>query len=302
MQADSDDSMDVALAMQKNLQVLLQLQTNVGDERIPYSSLRATSTIIIADANAGFATTKHDWCGIGAFLQSYAQYRDVHELNKAKILDFAVARSHLGLALTSPERDTTFHIFWSLVGSNGRSLSHLQNQIVILREIVENIVESGHIPYVCLDMATMEEWGQKSSNLDFSKIVEDLRGLGALVESLDTFWTERTQLSVAWDSNQGVAYNKSGNISNILSDSLDASTSSEEAITKHFDPLTMTIPTELVPLCNLYDRHILRQKVIIQLSVPISEQGKIRSSGGDVMIQGVDKLKPWYMTHRAQQK
>jgi hypothetical protein len=111
-QADNDSIMDVALAMHKNLQVLLQLQTNVGDERIPYSSLRATSTIIIADANAGFATTKHDWCGMGAFLQSYAQYRDVQELNRAKILDFAGARCQLGPALASPERGTTFHIFW----------------------------------------------------------------------------------------------------------------------------------------------------------------------------------------------
>ena len=235
------------------------MQTNVGDERIPYSSLHATSTIIIADANAGFSTTKHDWCGMGASLQSYAQYRDVQELNRAKILDFAGARRQLGPALASPERGTTFHIFWSLEGSSGRSLSHLQNQIAILREIVKHIVESRHIPYVCLDMATMEEWGQKSSSIDFSMTVEDLRGLGALVDSIDTFWTERTQLSVAWDPIEGVACNKSGNISNSLSGSLDASTSSDETAMKHFDPRTMAIPTELVPLCKLYDRHILRR-------------------------------------------
>ena len=126
-QADDDSIMDVAMAMHTKLQLLLQLQTNVGDERIPYSSLRATSTIIIADANARFSTTKHDWCGMGAFLQSYAQYRDVQELNRAKILDFAGAMRQLGTVVANPERGITFHIFWSPGGGSGRLPSHLQN-------------------------------------------------------------------------------------------------------------------------------------------------------------------------------
>jgi NACalpha-BTF3-like transcription factor len=50
----------------------------------------------------------------------------------------------------------------------------------------------------------------------------------------------------------------------------------------------------------LYDRHILKQKVIIQLSVPTIEQKKMRSSGGDKVVQEVGQLSQWYLTHRAQ--
>jgi hypothetical protein len=62
----------------------------------------------------------------------------------------------------------------------------------------------------------------------------------------------------------------------------------------------MAIRAELVPLCNLYDRHILRQKMTIQLSMPTSEQKKIRNSGGDTVVQKADQLNLWYLTHRAQ--
>ena len=74
-QAGNDPILDAAEAMHEELRVLLQLQTNVCDERIPYPLLRTTPTIIIADASAGFSTTKYDWCGIGTYLQAYARYR-----------------------------------------------------------------------------------------------------------------------------------------------------------------------------------------------------------------------------------
>ena len=66
---------------------------------------------------------------------------------------------------------------------------------------------------------------------------------------------------------------------------------------KHFDPRTTALPAELVPLCNLYDRHILRQKVVIQLSLPANARGKLRSSGGDAVLEKVDQIHLWHVQH-----
>ena len=100
-------------------------------------------------------------------------------------------------------------------------------------------------------------------------MIDELKEFGALVETTDAFWTERTKLQVMWDRIAGTARTTSNeDDKNTMSCSLDASTSSEERPLIHCDSRNMTIPKELTPLCNLYDRHILRQKVVIKLSVP----------------------------------
>ena len=86
-----------------------------------------------------------------------------------------------------------------------------------------------------------------------------------------------------------------------LSDSLDASTSSEETVAKHFDLRKAAFPIELMPLCNLYDRHILRQKVIIQLSLPTSDRAKMRGSGGDIATGRVDQIHLWHLKYRSEE-
>jgi hypothetical protein len=58
---------------------------------------------------------------------------------------------------------------------------------------------------------------------------------------------------------------------------------------------------ELVPLCNLYDRHILRQKVIIQLSLPTSDRAKMRGSGGDIATGRVDQIHLWHLKYRSEE-
>jgi hypothetical protein len=137
-------------------------------------------------------------------------------------------------------------------------------------------------------------------NLKFSALITDLQGFG-IVERLDTFWAERIQLSVQWDPIQGIFVEGSTDYSaKDLFDSLDASTSSEETVTKHFDPRNTALPAELVPLCNLYDRHILRQKVVIQLSLPAGDQAKMRSSGGDAAIEKVDHIHYWHLKQRSE--
>jgi hypothetical protein len=102
--------METAEAMHEDLRIPLRLQTAVCDETIPYPLLRTTTTVIIADANAGFPTTRYDWCGMGAILQSYSQHSDVHELNSEKILDFACVGTRLGAIISNPTRGKTFHI------------------------------------------------------------------------------------------------------------------------------------------------------------------------------------------------
>jgi hypothetical protein len=237
---------------------------------------------------------------MGAFLQSYAQYRDVRDLNQEKILDFASARRQFGAITSNLERSATFHIFWSPGGGSGRLPPHLGDKIVIIKGIVSVIIECGYILYMCLDMAAIKELERKHSTNEMTAMIEELRDFGALVENTDAFWT-RTELQVMWDPIKGTACTKSQTDHiNDLSGSLDASTSSEEPFMIHFDPRSMTIPKELIPLCNLYDRHMLRQKVVINLSVPILEQKKIKSSGGNKVVQEVDQLSLWYLTYRAQ--
>ena len=119
-QAGDDPSVGEAETLHDELRVLLQLQTNACDEVIPYSLYRSPTTVIIADAHAGFPVTKYDWCGMGIFLQAYAQYRDVQELNTDKNLNFFGVGPRLGPILARPERGITFHIFWSPRGNGER--------------------------------------------------------------------------------------------------------------------------------------------------------------------------------------
>jgi hypothetical protein len=254
--AADDPIMESANEIHTTLRSVLRLQTNVCDERIPYATLRATSTFIIADSNAGFPTTKHDWCGMGASLQSYAQYSHVQELNRERVLNFAGARLQLGPVLSTLDESATFHIFWSPGGGGGRLSSPLGEHIVTMKDIVNCIIGRGHIPYVCLDMAAIREMERENRNNGLMAMINELKGFGALVETTDAFWTERIQLQKMWDPVTGTArMTSSEDDKNAMVGSLDASTSSEEQPWIHFDPRSMTIPQELVPLCNLYDRH-----------------------------------------------
>jgi hypothetical protein len=203
--AADDPIMESANEVHTTLRNVVRLQTNVCDERVPYATLRATSTFIIADSYAGLPTTKHDWCGMGTFLHSYEQYSDVQELNKERVLNLPGARQQLGSVMSTLEENATFHIFWSPGGGSGRLPSLLGEQIVMMKDIIKSIVERGHIPYVCLDMAAIHEMERKSSNQELTAMIEDLKEFGALVESTDAFWTERTQLQVMWDPATGTA-------------------------------------------------------------------------------------------------
>jgi hypothetical protein len=116
-----------------------------------------TKTIIISDVVAGFATTMYDWCGMAAFLHSYAQHTDIHELNTERNVKFIKAGISLGTVFLNPTRGMTFHIFWSPRDPSGRLRSDLGDQIADLRDTVRSIIEQGHVPYLCLDVTAMEE-------------------------------------------------------------------------------------------------------------------------------------------------
>ena len=76
--------------------------------------------------------------------------------------------------------------------------------------------------------------------------------------------------------------------------------SSEETVLKYFDPRTTSIPDDLVPLCNLYDRHILRQKVIIQLSLTTEARIETQCSSSDAVTGNFDQLNLWYLKHQSE--
>ena len=190
----------------------------------------------------------------------------------------------------------TFHIFWSRRDPSGRLRSDLGEQIADLSGAVRSIIQQKHVPYLCLDMTAMEELETNDPNLAFAELITSLQERGAIVERSDTFWAERFQHSVQWDARQGTVIEQTKE----LSESLDTSMSSEETVLKYFDPRTFPLPDELVPLCNLYDRHILRQKVIIQLSLTADARTKTQCSSGDAATGGVDQLHLWYLKHQSE--
>jgi hypothetical protein len=145
-------------------------------------------------------------------------------------------------------------------------------------------------------MTAIEELEASDPNLSFVDFINILQEKRAIVERSDTFGAERFQHSVQWDARQGIIVEQM----NEPSENLDASMSSEETVLKHFDPRTTPLPDELVPLCKLYDRHILRHKVIIQLSLTAEARAKTQYSSGDVVTGSVDQLRLWYLKHQSE--
>ena len=83
----------------------------------------------------------------------------------------------------------------------------------------------------------MEELELNDPSMEFAALVTALQEFGGIVERSDTFWAERIQHSVQWDSLQGVVTEcPKTTPPKDRSDSLDASTSSEETVVNCFDP------------------------------------------------------------------
>jgi hypothetical protein len=80
-----------------------------------------------------------------------------------------------------------------------------------------------------------------------------------IVEKSETFWAERMQHSVYWDVLQGVVVDRAKDSqARGLWTNPDAIDPSLEPTKNYFNPRDMSLPMELISLCNLYDRHILR--------------------------------------------
>jgi hypothetical protein len=174
---------EVAETLLRDLRVL---QTGMCEERIRYPLLRMTRTIVISDVVAGFAITQYDWCGMAAFLRSYAQYSEILELNTERNLSFNKAAVGLGAVFLNPTPGMTFHIFWSPRDPSGRLRSDLGDQIADLSGMVRSITQQKHVPYLCLDMTAMEELEANDPNLSFAELITSLQEKGAIVEQLDT--------------------------------------------------------------------------------------------------------------------
>jgi hypothetical protein len=147
-----------------------------------------------------------------------------------------------------------------------------------------------------LDITALEEWDRQNSVEECNELIILLQTLWGIVERSETFWAERMQHSVYWDSLQGVVIDRSKDSeAKGLRTSFDAVDPLLEQTKKYFDPRVIALPTELISLCNLYDRHVLRQKVIIQLSLPLSRRVELRSSGENTAAKDVDHIYLWYL-------
>ena len=163
--------------------------------------------------------------------------------------EFEVCHRGNSFGKFSSQSDERYDIPHFLVspGPSGRLRSDVQNQIFDLRGVVKNLTDRGHVPYICLDMIAMDEFELSDPNVEFTALVTALQEFGGIVERSDTFWAERIQHAVQWDPTQGVVTERPKTVSSKdPSDSLDASTSSEETVMKHFDFRKAPLPAELI--------------------------------------------------------
>jgi hypothetical protein len=198
----------------------------IREERIDYSQLRVTKTVIISDVAAGFAITQYDWCGMASFLGSYAKYTDVIELNPERSMDFSKVATGLTSVLLGPSLDVTYHGFCSPPDCGGGQRSNLDEWITGLSGIVRSVTQQGCVPYLCLDMIAIRELESSHPNFSSEELVIALQKKGAIVGQSDTFWVERSQLLVEWDAQQG-------SVVQSTRESLNATTSSEETVMKY---------------------------------------------------------------------
>jgi hypothetical protein len=146
-----------------------------------------------------------------------------------------------------------------------------------------------------LDILALKEWDRQNSVEKCDELINSLQAFGGIVERSETFWSERVQYSVYGDTAQGTVVGRAMNSQDggmgVASGDVDLFVAK-----KYCDPRNMTLPTELIPLCSLYDRHILRQKVIIQLSVPLNARVELCHSGDNTPSKDVDHLYLWSST------
>ena len=112
------------------------------------------------------------------FLNVYAQYEDVQELNTERTLSFLVARSRLGSILTQPLRETTFHIFWSPRDPSGGWCVDLRSRVADLRGLVDSLTQQRQTPYIFLDITALEEWDRQNSAKECNDLVASLQAFG----------------------------------------------------------------------------------------------------------------------------
>jgi hypothetical protein len=192
----------------EKFKTILRLQTGLCDAWVSYSQTRATRTIRISDVVAGFATVEYDWCSMADFLKVYAQHQDVLELNTERTLSFTAARSRLGSILDQPLRDITLHIFWSPRDSHREWCQDFKGRVAGLRGLVDTLTQQGQVPYICLDIIALKEWDRQNSVEECDELINSLQAFGGIVERSETFWAERMQHFVYWDTLQGVVVDR----------------------------------------------------------------------------------------------
>jgi hypothetical protein len=142
-----------------------------------------------------------------------------------------------------------------LDGGRIMSIEELLQQFDWLARVIDLVVSSGRIPYLCLDMQSLERPEfQKLQDREKLAIFAKTSDAGALIERSNIFWRGRHRLPVSMDS---------------LCD------------TKEEVQVALPSDVDYQLWIQFLEKSILRQKAIIELSSPkLSSSIPVRNKAG----------------------
>jgi len=167
---------------------------------IQYGVLRTMPIYIMADSQAGIRLAEYDWYTMSSSLKTRAGYIAIEDVNLSRYLDSSKVVRRLVDILLHPLRHANFHIFWSLTPENTGFGTNPGNQLLSLECIVSTLANEGHMPYICIDPAKLEDLQPEDDQAQKSMFdsLERMGARGALVDTTTTFWMEREQLPKFW--------------------------------------------------------------------------------------------------------
>jgi hypothetical protein len=86
-----------------------------------------------------------------------AEYTAIEDVNWSRYLASGQVVRKLVDILLSPQRNASFHSFWSLTPENTGFGTNLKSQLTSLESIATTLTNEGHMPYVCIDQAKIDD-------------------------------------------------------------------------------------------------------------------------------------------------
>ena len=238
---------------------------------LSYSTFCNKPTCIISDLSTGLRNGSDQWITIRQMLRTSDRFAHLEQISLGADLDWENVRELLIQKLQQSNIDESFHLFWSLDDDRFMSIDELLQQFDWLAQVVELIVSSGRTPYLCLDMQSLErpEFQKLQDREKLTAIFAKISDSGALIERSNVFWRERRRLPVAMDS---------------LCD------------TKEEVQVALQSDVDYQLLIQFLEKSILRQKAIIELSLPkLSSSIPARNKTGEWYIdRAIKNLLDWH--------